>query len=323
MRNKLLLLGVCLLVGVALASSAWADKITEANEKYWNPKPEGTLTDVAEVEPNGTFATAQPVACGDVVHGSITVGGPAPAGDLDYYVFTTSVANTIITFGTDADGAPEVLDTYIYLYNSAQAQVASNDDGGPGLYSLITYTAVAPGTYYGMVRSYSSAYTGLYKAFFGCAEPQPPPPNDTCAGAIDILCGPVSLSGTTQWATNDYNPAIPGPSCTGFSALGKDVTYKFLVGPGGVINVTYVSTADASIYVVTDCANMASCVVGADAAAGTEVLNYTFATGGTYYLIIDSYGTNTSGTWTLTGTLEGCPVPTENRTWGSVKNLYR
>jgi hypothetical protein len=186
MRNKLLLLGVCALLSVLVATVAWADKLTEGGEKYWNPNPQEAYSDVPEVEPNGSFAEAQPINCGDVLHANIGPTGGS-TGDLDYIVFTTTVANTVITFGTDADGTTgQVGDTYIYLYNSAQTQVALNDDGGPGLYSLITYTAVTPGTYYGMIRSFSASYVGLYKAFVNCTVPEPPPVNDRCEGAIDI-----------------------------------------------------------------------------------------------------------------------------------------
>jgi len=323
MRNKLLLLGVCALLSVLVAAVAWADKLTEENEKYWNPNPQETYSDVPEVEPNGTFAEAQPINCGDVVHANIGPTG-GPTGDLDYIVFTTTVANTIITFGTDADGTTgQVNDTYIYLYNSAQTQVASNDDGGPGLYSLITYTAVTPGTYYGMVRSYSTSYIGFYKSFVNCTAPEPPPPNDRCEGAIDIPCGPIQLSGTTQWANNDYSP-LAVATCTRFTAAGRDVVYRLNVQAGAHLIANYTSSADGSIYILADCSDVSSCIAGEDSTVtgGLEDFEYTFGASGTYYLILDNYGTNSGGTWTLTGDLI-CPTATRQTSWGGVKNIYR
>lgn len=321
MRNKLLLLGVLALLSVVLAANVWADKLTESTEKYWNPNPQEVYVDVPEVEPNGTIATATPLGCGNVLRPAAI----SPAGDNDYVSFSIGTVGTVISFGTDADGATPAGDTYIHLYNPSGTQVATDDDSGPGAYSLITYTTVTTGTFYGRIRHYSSTGTGTYKAFVNCAVPEPPPPNDQCAGAIDIPCGPIQLSGSTQWATNDYNPAVPGPSCTGFTVAGKDVAYKFTINAGAVLNVTYTSSADGSFYVVTDCANTTTtCVVGADATVTgqPEVINYTFGSAGTYYLILDNYGTNAWGTWTLTGTLT-CPVGVSGSTWGAVKNIYR
>ena len=87
-----------------------------------------------------------------------------------------------------------------------------------------------------------------------------PPPNDQCSGAIAIPCGNISLSGSTFLARNDYNFADTTRSCTSYSAGGKDVVYKLSAVAGDSLWVNYQSSADASIYLVTDCGNvMDSC----------------------------------------------------------------
>ena len=40
------------------------------------------------------------------------------------------------------------------------------------------------------------------------------------------------------------------------------------------------------------------------------------------YLILDSFGTNTAGSWTLTGSF-ACATPAATATWGTLKTLYR
>jgi hypothetical protein len=314
MRSKLLLLGLCGLLGLTFAVSAWADPINSENERAWS-YPFVTLADVNETEDNGTFATADPISCGDVFHAAIT-----PVYDMDFISFTVP-AGTLITFGTDAEGASPVGDTVITLYNPSQVQVATSDDEGPGLYSLLSYTTTVAGTYYGKIIGYSTR-VGTYKAFVNCVIPEPPPPNDTCAGAIDIPCGPFSLSGTTQWAMNDYAQASSN-SCTGYISAGNDMVYKFTVQAGANIDVTYTTTADGSFYIVTDCAVLDPCEIGADDTytGQPEIIQHTFSTAGTYYMILDSYGAG-YGTWTLVGTLT-CPTAAGNSTWGQVKNLYR
>jgi hypothetical protein len=312
MRNKLLLLGVCALMCAALAANAWADK-SGPPEKPWNPIPQGTYADVNESEPNDSFATANPISCGDIYHAEIT-----PAGDNDYIVFTTSDVSSI-TFATDAEGASPVGDTVIYLYDASFNQVGYDDDGGPGTYSLITLANAPAGTYYGQIYGYST-HVGTYKALVTC---EAPPENDTCAGAFEIPCGTFDLAGTTVGAVNDYSPLYGG--CTGYTAAGPDLVYTFTILAGTVFTATYTSTADGSFYIITDCSDPAnSCVVGADGTFTGEpetIDSFEFTAPGTYYLILDSYGA--AGDWTLTGDLH-CPVvPTQPTSWGSIKNVYK
>lgn len=135
------------------------------------------------------------------------------------------------------------------------------------------------------------------------------PPNDKCSGAIPIPCGNISLSGNTINATNDYDFPDTTLSCTTYSAGGRDVVYSFTAVAGDSVWLRYQSSADASIYLVTDCSNVtASCVAGSDNTrlGQVEDFRYGFKTSGTYYLILDSYGQDTFGTWTLVGQFLSC-----------------
>jgi hypothetical protein len=156
------------------------------------------------------------------------------------------------------------------------------------------------------------------------ADRDDPPPNDWCEGAFTIGCGGINLSGSTEWAFNDYDLGYDNP-CTGWMAMGYDVTYKFTVVAGTVLNVVYSTTADGSFYVMTNCDDPGSCVTGADEnpyAGVPEEINYTFTTGGTYYLILDAYSPDEWGEWTLVGTL-GCPSAVNSASWGIIKALYK
>ena len=55
-----------------------------------------------------------------------------------------------------------------------------------------------------------------------------------------------------------------------------------------------------------------------------EHLTYTNtgATGQTYYLILDNFGTGAFGAYTLVGTMSCPPVAVEATSWGSLKALY-
>ncbi len=323
-RTFLALSAVAMLV-MAGGAVAADEKSIERAERKWNPLAgvNVVMSDVAEVEPNNSLATAQLLGCGNTLRPA-TISSSA---DTDYVAFTATTG-TVITIGTNADGSSgQLTDSRIRLFNASGVVLATDDDSGPGAYSLITFTAAYTGTYYVGIAGYSSSYTGAYQAFITCLEPTPPPANDQCAGALPIECGDINVSGSTQFATNDYTPIASGSGgCTGYAAVGKDVVYMLNVAGGDSLDVSYTSTADGSIYLITDCGNpTTSCVAGADdALAGqAEALTFTFPASGVYYLVLDNYGTGAGGAFTLTGTLHCNVVPTAKRSWGELKTLYR
>jgi subtilisin-like proprotein convertase family protein len=154
--------------GAALADSQ------SAPEKPWSildlPEFSGTLADVNEVEPNNTCATSESYTYGDVYHAQIT------AGDQDWVQFSAAVGE-LLTLGTDADGTPTV-DTVIELWrDDCSAMLTSDDDGGPGTFSLISsYPAPYTGLYHLKIRGFGSTSAGRYK-FIGTRTP---PPQTVC-----------------------------------------------------------------------------------------------------------------------------------------------
>ncbi len=155
-----------------IAGAAHAQKDPAEDGEKWDPTEVlGPLADRGETEPNNTAATANPFACGDV----LTPAAINPGGDFDFIVFTATIGQ-VITFGTDTDGgASPVPDTFIDLIAADGTTVlASDDDSGPGLYSLLSHNATYTGTYYGKIRAFNATQVGSYKAFVTC---QAAPPN--------------------------------------------------------------------------------------------------------------------------------------------------
>jgi len=307
--RKLTSLWALVLLGL-LVSAASADKY-DPFEKSWSYDPYDVRVVLAEEEPLNNTCPGQGMACGDIVDDAQI----NPGGDLDWYYFDVAVAGTRLTIGTDVPTMGGTCDTYIELYDSCSGtRLAYDDDSGPGAYSLISnYVTTHAGTFIVKVRGYSSSTTGNYKLLVLCTEPIPPPPNDQCAGAIPIeRCTSGTLNGDLTNATNDYDPGVgtPPPSCTGYPAAGKDLTYVMNLQAGDHVHFVYTANAyDASFYIVTDCSNVNdSCVIGADASYNVETIDWTCATGGTYYLIVDAYGTNTGTTYSLTYEIT-CPTP--------------
>lgn len=323
MNTILFAIALFSLAGPASADKAWetGQYVPGGKEDFARADLPGftPLADVNESEPNDTPATANAYVLGDTYHGFLTTS------NADVVTFTAN-AGDVLTAATDADGT-DLVDTLIDLIAADGVTVIeTDDDDGPGTYSIITRTLTVTGTYYLRVRPFTTS-TGNYKLIITAATPPPPPANDTCAGATEILrCTQQTLTGSTALATDNYTPFDSGlGGCTGFTAFGKDVVFSLLLLAGDVLTVTYTSTADGSIYLITDCANEpTSCVVGADATLSgqAETFVYVVASTDTYYLIADSFGTNTSGTYTLAVGSQ-CPVSVDAISWGHVKAQYR
>ncbi|MBU1700870.1 MAG: PPC domain-containing protein [Candidatus Eisenbacteria bacterium] len=322
---------LCAIAALALCAGMVAADPFNVEERPWT-YPDGKFDgrdEYPEIEPNDTCPGTQVIACGDI----ITPAALDFGGDLDHFPFTLT-GPTAVTLGTDDvdPGAPDGTDTYIELWSGdCLTYLAGDDDGGPGLYSLLNIN-LAAGDYVAMVRGYNSTSVGPYKLFFDCIGVEPPPENNDCGGAEEFQyfierCTAGLIEGSTQFAMDTYNPAIPGPSCTGWSAAGTDVVYYMDLEAGDQVSMTYTQLEwDASFYIVTDCGNMNSCVAGADDnynTGGPEVLAYTATTAGRYYVILDAYSAASGGPFTLNYTIT-CPepTPTSKTTWGQIKSTY-
>ena len=316
MRLIVLFMTLALLAGPVLAQ----DKVPEGKEWHYNLV---NLRNIAEVEPNDT-CPGQEISCGDIIDAYMG------AGDIDYFTFYAD-AGAVITVGTDAGPAPDAYDTQLTLYNAdCTEELAFNDDGGPGYFSLINgFVAEYSGFYVAMVNPYpySPPYEGNYILFVTCETPQEPPVNNTCDGAIAIeRCTEGTIEGDLTWATGDYSPGTYPTSCTGFDATGNDVTYSMNLMAGDKVSLIYDGDYDESIYIVTDCSDTAgSCVIGADASAidPEAISEWVVPADGTYYLIADAYGTGNGGPFTIIYTIVCSATPAENDTWGSLKSLFR
>ena len=193
--------------------AAYADPAAPMEEKPWSYDYGFVRTDIPEVEPNDA-CPGQPMACGDrIVPAAINVGG-----DVDFFEFEVTALPTTVTIGTDAYNG-SAIDTYLELYgpDCSQPRLTYDDDGGPGAFSLINnFSIPAVGLYHIKVRHYSTTGVGDYQMFLNCTVPPPPPENDLCDGAIEIFrCETGSIAGALFYAANDYDPGVPGPSCTG------------------------------------------------------------------------------------------------------------
>jgi hypothetical protein len=133
-----------------------------------------------------------------------------------------------------------------------------------------------------------------------------PPPGDTCATAIPVGALPYTDSGNTSGAINDYGYAAGTclPADDDLGGASKDLVYSFTPTVTGSYTIT-LGGFDATLYVVTDCANITSttCLGGVDDCGTTcdEELTLTLTAGTPYYIVVDGWSdtSNVSGPYQL------------------------
>ncbi len=117
---------------------------------------------------------------------------------------------------------------------------------------------------------------------------------NSCSSPIQIGAG--QHIGDTDAFTNEYDPG--SVSCTNHPAAGKDVVYQISGIPGDVVTTTLTSTYDASIYAVTDCDDLNSCIAGQDN-GNPETINFIMPQTGSIFLVVDGFSSSSNGNYTL------------------------
>lgn len=111
---------------------------------------------------NTSTGFSDAVDFGDPFNGVVLQPVLLGAGDYDYFVIDTFVGDTVTieTFSV-LDGFDDV-DTVVEVYDYAFNSVTSDDDGGTGTYSLLTFNSTFTDVYYVIVRGFSGTSTGYY-----------------------------------------------------------------------------------------------------------------------------------------------------------------
>ncbi|MBI2378135.1 MAG: hypothetical protein HYV07_29300 [Deltaproteobacteria bacterium] len=131
---------------------------------------------------------------------------------------------------------------------------------------------------------------------------------DTCDDAYQVPPNGGTFDSTTSGYGAELGTETPTGSCTSWEQAGPDAVYALTIPAGRTLRATLNSSWDASLYLVSDCAQSAtSCVAGRDG-GNPEELTYANpgASDSSYFLIVDSWrvGANDSGNYSLTITYE-------------------
>ncbi len=96
--------------------------------------------------------------------------------------------------------------------------------------------------------------------------------NDLCVDAVE---GDILQPGTYWGTTLGHADNLSGGGCTGFPSLGPEGFARVSIPPGGIATFSYtLPSDDASLYLVTNCVDAGTCLVGSDStyASGTETV---------------------------------------------------
>ncbi len=114
----------------------------------------------------GTRLPNDPASADTNTRGRVRVGETVNsqldyAGDRDWYRIRLNEGDTY-RFGLNSDGESPLNDPLLRLYDSRGNEVASDDDGGGNLNSLLEFTAPSTGTYFVEAADFNQGGTGGY-----------------------------------------------------------------------------------------------------------------------------------------------------------------
>ena len=145
------------------------------------------------------------LALGDIAEGKVL-----PAGDVDEYVFDGAAGDVVNISLTSPD-----FDTFLELELDG-VLIASNDDGGEGLNSLLEgFVLPASGQYVVLARPLSSYSTGAYEVSLTDVTP-------TLSMEAELAAGSVSGSITASGGIHLYPISVPAPTSLRIDLVSSD-----------------------------------------------------------------------------------------------------
>ena len=197
-------------------------------------QPDCALITETSDAPDGT-STPYSINVGDVFAGSLTNGSDT----FDWVAVNLTAGTTYIaTLAGYPSGAGTLPDPYFYLYDSTGTLIASNDDGGPGLESLLSFVASYSGTYYLVAGSFGNNDTGTYE--MSIVEDVPPAPGTLDELAAFLTDGYWESTGRAGRSFDTSSSNVITVNLTGLTADGQQLARWALEAWAMVANLDFV-----------------------------------------------------------------------------------
>jgi serralysin len=220
----------------------------------------------------------------------LTLGAPIAGtidtlGDHDWYRVSL-VAGQTYSFAIDAGGtATDITDSFLNLRDGTGAVIASDDDGGQGTFSQLTFTAAVSGVYFVDVGTFNDTETGNFNVVAV----------NTAAAGADTVSGfsDTSAALTMGVAVNgNINSAGDHDWYAVNLTAGQSYTFR-TSATGGAGDV------DTYLYLRDSVGNK---LAGNDDGGGAtySYFRFTATTTGTYYVDVASFANQTTGAFRVT-----------------------
>lgn len=267
----------------------------------------------------GNFEARIPWTATYVQNEALTVSYTVQAGDhLFFYTMGSQYWATNANFTVLVDGNLE----YDFL----------TDPNYPGsfTYFLVDIDLAA---YVGMTVTVEFVYAGTDGAdhhfdavvFGDTAWTPPPPPDVDFCGMVEDASGTGLFFGDTCDGMN----LVEALGCEAYGEAGLEDYYEIEIAAGGTFTATVTNTADGALWVLGECIapnGAFTCLAYADATftGDAEVVTYTNTSGSaqTVYLVVDSWGAGSCGTYEMDFQGTGA-VANEYQSFGQIKSTWR
>ncbi|KUP93540.1 M10 family metallopeptidase C-terminal domain-containing protein [Tritonibacter horizontis] len=150
--------------------------------RHTDGEADRAFAQVSEVgDADAAISTSYSLSEGDSFSGAVT-----ELGDRDWIRVTLEAGETYeiqLTGSTSGTGTLE--DSILRLYDGEGTLITSDDDGGAGFESALSYTATSTGTYYIAAAAYGDESTGSYQIAFDNSAAEPVDTGET--GTLDEM----------------------------------------------------------------------------------------------------------------------------------------
>ena len=269
-----------------------------------------------------TLARSQDtVAAADEQNGSVAVGGSFTgqinsAGDTDIVTVQLQAGETY-SISLRGTGPSALVDPYLYFLDPNGVELASDDDGGTGINSIVTFTASTSGTYQIKAAAYpDSGLTGQYTVDVRQQGTDSVPAGFKTKVSLDMgetrfgfieSDGDVDTYKVTLTAGKLYTFEVAG---------GADYDTSYLAVPPGELD-TRLTLFDADGNEVASNDDIAFSTVPGEGDISSAV-GFSATMSGTYYLRVEAYEGNSGGYALLSGEVDLASLdPIESIDWGT------
>jgi hypothetical protein len=174
------------------------------------------------------------------------------------------------------------------------------------------------GDFYFVVDGYNGAECDFTLTTESVALPEP-------ANFCDLVLD--ATGNYFEGDTCDGVNQVESLGCEVYSEAGLEDYYEVLMPAGSSFTATVTNTADGALWVVDSCLDPIACLAYADdtLSGAAEVISYTNVSGAdqVVYLVIDSWGTGSCGTYTMDFAGTGGAVADESTSFSNVKAMFR